>query len=49
MLNKDMPQSGVLLGKPDTASVMLELCLLRERVFRDGSSILMIFTQVANR
>ena len=42
ILNKDMPQSRVLLSKPDT----LELGSLRERVFRDGSSILMIFTQV---
>ena len=47
--NKDMPQSGVLLGKPDASSDTLELGSLRERVFRDGSSNLIIFTQFANR
>ena len=47
ILNKDLPQSGVLLGKLDASSDTLELGSLR--VFRDGSSILMIFTQFANR
>ena len=44
-----MLQSGVLLGEPDVSSDTLELGSLRERVFHDGSSILMIFTQFSNR